>query len=438
MAYPEHRDRERFDAGIPAVIDTITNQMRQLNSEFRRLQAQQILSARAQQSPIIFDAILEGSIIKDPNILDPIIEGDLTLTKGANDATISKTDGSNQINIDGLMEIAQNITGLGEVITHGGVRLVDGDNDVVITKTTDVKELNYTDTKIIAANMECQNLFAAANSVKVGNQTLSEIDGELTLKHNTPRMQLTDSGDAGNAAKGMYGFKDSDDVYLGYLQKVVNTGLIQLRNVAAAEDDPDVRLVISATAKYIGVNKNGFYIGAGGVHIDDIDTVMAGAPADDQLLTAQGIKEFVVTATEDRSMGGFDIINPLEIRYDGTLRPFIRLYRSNASNVNFSPYILLGRDSNDRFSFQNVFNAAGALTETRFTTESSGGVSVAGFGDISFYADEAEKFRIKADGSIMLPVLAGIPGGAANGAIWMEADGLHIYYNGAEKIVAGV
>ena len=49
----------------------------------------------------------------------------------------------------------------------------------------------------------------------------------------------------------------------------------------------------------------------------------------------------------------------------------------------------------------------------------------------------SEKLRISYDGSIILPYLGAAPGTAANGAIWMEADGLHIYYNGAEKVVAG-
>lgn len=45
---------------------------------------------------------------------------------------------------------------------------------------------------------------------------------------------------------------------------------------------------------------------------------------------------------------------------------------------------------------------------------------------------------IRGDGSIKLPYLTGIPSSPVNGLIWMENDGLHLYYNGAEKIVAGV
>lgn len=42
-----------------------------------------------------------------------------------------------------------------------------------------------------------------------------------------------------------------------------------------------------------------------------------------------------------------------------------------------------------------------------------------------------------ADSRIRVPYLAAVPGSADNGSVWMEADGLHIYYNGAEKVVAG-
>lgn len=42
------------------------------------------------------------------------------------------------------------------------------------------------------------------------------------------------------------------------------------------------------------------------------------------------------------------------------------------------------------------------------------------------------------DERLRLPYLTGVPASVDNGSIWMEADGLHIYYNGAEKLVAGV
>jgi len=42
------------------------------------------------------------------------------------------------------------------------------------------------------------------------------------------------------------------------------------------------------------------------------------------------------------------------------------------------------------------------------------------------------------NGYVQLPYLAGAPASPENGMIWMESDGLHLYYAGAEKLVAGV
>ena len=43
-----------------------------------------------------------------------------------------------------------------------------------------------------------------------------------------------------------------------------------------------------------------------------------------------------------------------------------------------------------------------------------------------------------ADEALQLPYLTAAPSTLVNGMMWMESDGLHIYYNGAEKLVAGV
>jgi len=51
--------------------------------------------------------------------------------------------------------------------------------------------------------------------------------------------------------------------------------------------------------------------------------------------------------------------------------------------------------------------------------------------------DQAAGMSILGSGLVVLPYLSGIPADVANGAIWMESDGLHIYYNDAEKTVAG-
>lgn len=57
--------------------------------------------------------------------------------------------------------------------------------------------------------------------------------------------------------------------------------------------------------------------------------------------------------------------------------------------------------------------------------------------DATLFWDESEDHLVLSK-PYVLPVLAGVYAGVINGSIWMEADGLHIYYNGAEKVVAGV
>lgn len=45
---------------------------------------------------------------------------------------------------------------------------------------------------------------------------------------------------------------------------------------------------------------------------------------------------------------------------------------------------------------------------------------------------------MSAGGKVRVPYLGAAPSGLANGDVWMESDGLHIYYGGAEYTVAGV
>ena len=53
------------------------------------------------------------------------------------------------------------------------------------------------------------------------------------------------------------------------------------------------------------------------------------------------------------------------------------------------------------------------------------------------YVDQEGGMSIRGDGVVQLPYLGAIPANPVNGMIWMEADGLHLYYGGAEKVVAG-
>lgn len=75
--------------------------------------------------------------------------------------------------------------------------------------------------------------------------------------------------------------------------------------------------------------------------------------------------------------------------------------------------------------------SSGAKTAGDYTMTFTGSVT----GIIKYWEDEGYfDFNVP----IKLPYLGAAPSTLVNGMIWMESDGLHIYYAGAEKVVAGV
>ena len=44
--------------------------------------------------------------------------------------------------------------------------------------------------------------------------------------------------------------------------------------------------------------------------------------------------------------------------------------------------------------------------------------------------------QVRGNGTVKLPYLTGAPADLVNGLMWMESDGLHVYYNGGEQILA--
>ena len=101
----------------------------------------------------------------------------------------------------------------------------------------------------------------------------------------------------------------------------------------------------------------------------------------------------------------------------------------------------------------NLQGATGGATGDGGRVYFSGGTGGATSGDggnIEFYPGDEDgsgnKGVVYAEGdvqianaySLQLPYRAGAPGTLANGMVWMESDGLHLYYNGAEKLVVGV
>ena len=71
------------------------------------------------------------------------------------------------------------------------------------------------------------------------------------------------------------------------------------------------------------------------------------------------------------------------------------------------------------------------ITRTRNTLVTSPTENI-----FQIFASKAASMKIKGNGVISLPYLSAIPSGVENGDIWMESDGLHVYYNGAEKVVS--
>lgn len=133
-------------------------------------------------------------------------------------------------------------------------------------------------------------------------------------------------------------------------------------------------------------------------------------------------------AAEDLDMGGFDLVNPLEIRYDGTSRPWLSLFRSNATNANTAGYVRIGKNTGDQFQMYPLFNAGGALTDAQLISVSSGGASAAGFGDIVFLPDNVEKMRLQADGVLIIANGADIsPSSAATGQLKIDGAGYSAY-----------
>ena len=52
------------------------------------------------------------------------------------------------------------------------------------------------------------------------------------------------------------------------------------------------------------------------------------------------------------------------------------------------------------------------------------------------YASQGAGMNIRGDGVVQLPYLGAAPASLANGMMWMESDGLHVYYNGGEQVLA--
>lgn len=477
--------------------------------------------------------------IHTSTLINPTIVGETTDTSDTTHTGIHDFNEDVEIAADKYL-YAANLT----------VRNVGAGDDVLISSDDAAAVVTIAGSLGVNQNIECIDGIFAAATVKIGDQLLSESDYLVVSDAATPGIYIKDTGD--NWAEGATGtihFTDDENVdgfainVTEATSVITSTSGLLLR--AGATDTIDLNLV-GEGMEQVKVTDGTFE-----PHADnDIDLGTAAKEFKDLWIdgTAYLDTADIGALAGDLDIAGFDIVNPLQIRYSGTSRAYLSLFRSNVSNTNYSPFLEVGKNSTEKLFICPVFNSSNKLTDAWIVTYSTGGVSAAGFGDIVFKPDGVERVRFKASGDVQfgahdinfandiiykveadgnavfkdikgtgnfissastlslktdnganigflldddgsstywktstrnsvyievpsgtvllqltstalnirstkdllmnstgavdarlkLPYLTGVPASADNGSIWMEADGLHIYYNGSEKVVAGV
>ena len=130
-----------------------------------------------------------------------------------------------------------------------------------------------------------------------------------------------------------------------------------------------------------------------------------------------------------RVVGGTSTIRIDPVVPDGTQDTTIQLFRTtNTTGAKFF-YVHKGDGTS---TVQHYFNGSGAAQFCRVNGNCTIGSTTGG----------TEQLSVVGDGSfteqLTVGYLGAAPASPANGMMWMESDGLHIYYGGAEKVVAGV
>jgi hypothetical protein len=103
---------------------------------------------------------------------------------------------------------------------------------------------------------------------------------------------------------------------------------------------------------------------------------------------------------------------------DGTSTSYIQFHRS--TNTTGGSGLLIYKGDGSGTQVHQFFGSGGAQLDAT-------GVNTVVVGNI-----------LDVNGRVRLPYLGAAPSTLVNGDMWMESDGLHIYYAGAEKTVAGV
>jgi hypothetical protein len=372
----------------------------------------------------------------------------------------------------------------------GKITFSNGTNDAVLSKTVDVDKLEF------SGDWEAVNGTVAASTITVGDQVLSE-DGTLVVSDaDTPGIVIKDTSNAYNEANcattfvghdkngaALWSFEyvgEGDDVILG--TKVSGSSL-DLKTEHAASDPP-IRFWIGGTLQVqvddgaIIPNLNGdIDLGSDAkefknIWIDQtayIDTLACEVAAQfgafdvnfangtTYKVKADGdavFKNLLVTdiGSATAEIGDVYIADAKKI-YLGSDQDIEFYYASgelwlknNAAintSLNFASKVTINFVDQDDSNEVLMALDTGGRTFRVGAADGNDDITSAFYGDVTL----ADNLTVSvgnvlmgttADSRIRLPYLAAIPGSADNGSIWMEADGLHLYYNGAEKVVAGV
>jgi len=117
----------------------------------------------------------------------------------------------------------------------------------------------------------------------------------------------------------------------------------------------------------------------------------------------------------------------------------VRHYRASGDSfIAFDPMPLSGTDDAEFRMFRST-NTTGNVRFQMFVGDGTSSVQhlIRGDDGVVTLCQQAGGLVVS-NGYVQLPYLGSAPGSPVNGMIWMESDGLHIYYAGAEKLVAGV
>jgi hypothetical protein len=278
--------------------------IRQLRRDIERLRAQQQMDIinRSITYSTITEPVVTGGTITGGTYDTPVVTNLTT----ADNKLITST-GNTLIAPAGIDDTIPTLTGaetmtnktLTAPVVNTTITLVNGVNNSTITKNAGVDQVEYSgDVKVV-------NGIFGANSITVGDQTISEADGNLVLTDTTPMIRFIDSDSAGGSVLAGLKIIDKNSVEQGhmyingahmYVTNYSNNGDLYLETTRNVITNTDILPVITGTQDLgsAALEWKDLYID-GTAHIDtldvDINATIAGT------LTVTGTSTFNNTVT---------------------------------------------------------------------------------------------------------------------------------------------